>query len=119
MVYKIGNLSDLATIPITSSKTFELVYHYARVLTCEYGEDRNVDADDGGYVLYVPPGTSKEEIKACFDYTKHMVESVEQFGSLCAAMYILNNEYAVVIVMSMADVPQEIKKEMEEKENEK
>ena len=46
MVYKIGNLSDLANVPITSSKTFELVYHYARVLTCEYGEDRNVDRED-------------------------------------------------------------------------
>ena len=119
MVYKIGNISNLANIPITNGKTFELLCHYARVLTNEYGENRNIDTDDSGFLLYCPLGTKTEGIKDYFDYTKHTVESVEQFGSLCAAMYILNNEYVVVIVMSVADAPQEIKKDIEDKENEK
>lgn len=105
MVYKIGNITDLSTIPITDGKTFELLYHYARVLTSEYGQERNVTEDDGGFVLYAPPGTNTEDIKAYFDYTKHTVESVDRYGQLYSAMYILSNEFAVTIVGSIVDAP--------------
>ena len=107
MVYKIGNITDLATIPITHGKAFELLYHYARVLTSEYGENRNVDTSDGGYILYAPLGTNTEDIKDYFDYTEHTVESVDKYGELYAATYILTNEYAVTIVGWMEDIPTE------------
>ena len=112
MVYKIGNVSDLESIPITDSLTYDLLYHYARVLTYEYGEDRNVDTDDGGYILYAPPGTNTEDIKAYFDYTKHTVESVDRFSSLISAMYILHNEFVITIIMSSDDAPIELIKEI-------
>ena len=105
MIYKIGNITDLSTIPITDGKTFELLYHYARVLTSEYGQERNVNEDDGGFVLYAPPGTNTEDIKAYFDYTKHTVESVDRYGQLYSAMYILSNEFVVTILGSVADIP--------------
>ena len=105
MVYKIGNITDLATIPITDGKAFELLYHYARVLSQEYGRERNVNEDDGGYILYAPLGTNTEAIKAYFDYTEHTVESVDRYGELYAAMYILSNEFAVTIVGSLVDAP--------------
>ena len=105
MVYKIGNVTDLSTIPITDGKTFELLYHYARVLTSEYGQERNVTEDDGGFILYAPPGTKAEEIKDCFDYTKHIVESVDRYGQLYSAMYILSNEFVVTILGSIVDAP--------------
>ena len=105
MVYKIGNITDLSTIPITDGKTFELLYHYARVLTSEYGQERNVNEDDGGFILYAPPGTKAEEIKDYFDYTKHTVESVDRYGHLYSAMFILSNEFAVTIVGSLVDAP--------------
>ena len=112
MVYKISNVSDLEGIPITDSFTYDLLYHYAKVLTYEYGEERNVDTDDGGYVLYCPPNTKAEDIKAYFDYTKHTLESADRYGSLIAAMYILHNEFAVTIIMSSDDAPIEIIKEI-------
>ena len=107
MVYKIGNVTDLSTIPITDGKTFELLYHYARVLTSEYGQERNVTEDDGGFILYAPPGTKAEEIKDYFDYTKHTVESVDRYGHLYSAMFILSNEFIVTIVGSVVDIPSE------------
>ena len=112
MVYKIGNVSNLESIPITDSLTYDLLYHYARVLTYEYGEERNVDIDDGGYVLYALPHTKVEDIKAYFDYTKHTVESVDRFGSLISAMYILHNEFGITLIMSAEDAPIELIKEI-------
>lgn len=115
MVYKIGNITDLATIPITDGKVFELLYHYARVLTSEYGQERNVNEDDGGYILYATLGTNTEAIKAYFDYTKHIVESVDKYGELYAATYILTNEYAVTIVGWIKDIPTELAVHMEDR----
>ena len=115
MVYKIGNVADLGILSLIDDATLELLSHYARVLTDEYGENRNVDEDDGGYLLYAPSGTSVEEIKTCFDYTKHCAESVDRFGDFLAATYILNNEFAVTIILSMADAPTEILNELDER----
>ena len=113
MVYKIGNISDLESIVITDTNAYALLSQYARLLSYEYGEDRNIDTDDGGYVLYATPGTSCEDIKAYFDYTKHVAESADRFGSLVVAMYILHNEYVVLIVMSEDNAPEEIIKEID------
>ena len=113
MVYKIGNISDLESIAITDANAYALLSQYARLLSYEYGEDRNVDEDDGGYVLYATPGTNSEDIKAYFDYTKHVVESADRFGSLVVSMYVIHNEFVVLIIISEDDAPEEIIKEID------
>ena len=113
MIYKIGNLADLESLPFADDTTLEILYHHAKILSTEYGENRNVDNSDGGYVLYAVPGTSNAELKAFFDVSKHTPEYVNTYGSLCEAVYLLNNDFAVVIVMSTADAPTEILKEID------
>lgn len=115
MVYKIGGLADLARIPIIAEEAKEYLYHYASVLSVEYGEGRDVDKDLGGYILYALPGTTAEEIKACFDYTQNVLEYGEIFESICYAVYIISSDYGVVIVMSTKDTPKEILKEINNK----
>jgi hypothetical protein len=115
MVYKLGNYKDMEQLPPLDEKTEEILYTYTSALTYQYGEGRNVDEDDGGVVFYAPPGTDCEEIKACFDYTKHTPEYADRYGNICATMYVTtHNEYAVVIVMSIVDAPIEITKEFVE-----
>ena len=74
MVYKLGNYKDMESLPPLDEKTEEILYIYTSTLTYQYGEERNIDEDDGGIVFYAPPGTDCEEIKAYFDYTKHTSE---------------------------------------------
>ena len=102
MVYNLGNTSALASLPSTDPVTLQNLYELTSVLTNEYGDDRNIDTDDGGFVLYAPPGTPAKEVKASFDYT------------ICCAFYLLNNEFAVTIVMSITDAPIEITDAFEE-----
>lgn len=113
MVYKIGNLADLARLPSVDDATMALLYHHARMLSAEYSENRNVNESDGGFVLYVEPGTNINDLKAFFDISKHTVEYVNTYGSLCEAYYLLNNDFVVVIVMSIDDAPTEIRKEID------
>ena len=119
MIYKIGNVSDLEKLPIADGKAKEILYHFAKVLTTEYGEDRNVDTDDGGYILYALTGTTAEEVNAYFDYTHNVLEYGEVFESVCYAVYIISSDYGVVLVMSTKDIPKEILKEINNKGEEK
>ena len=118
MVYKLANISDLDNLPSVDQKTWDTLYEFTKVLTYEYGADRNIDEDDGGYVLYATPGTTSEEVKAWFDYTAHPVEYVNRelktSPPICSAIHILHNDYVVVIVMSIADAPPEISDYFEE-----
>lgn len=118
MIYKIGNTSDLSNIPIPNKDAEEPLRFYADILTETYGESRDLDKEDGGFILYVTPNTPCKEIKAQFDYTQHLVEFVDVWGEVCSAVYILSQDYGVVIVVSIKDAPAEILKEIEnEKEN--
>ena len=63
MIYKLGNDKDMDALPPLDGKTEEIIYVYTSTLTYQYGEERNVDEDDGGVVFYVPPGTDREELK--------------------------------------------------------
>ena len=97
MVYKIGKVSDLARIAI-EDEAKEYLYYYANLLSTEYGENRNVDIDVGGYILYAPSGTTAEEIKAYFDTTQNTAEYVDSNGVFCSAVYITGDDYGVVVV---------------------
>ena len=113
MIYKIGNISDLSSLPLTDVTTLKLLYHHARALSREYGEKRNVNKDNGGFILFATPGTSVEELKAFFDLSLRIPEYVNSYDSICEAIYLLNNDYAVVIIMSISDAPAEILNEIE------
>lgn len=112
MIYKIGTIDDMRKIVFDSEDARELTYHYARILTYEYGADRNIDTDDGGYILYGTSGTTAEAIKSFFDYTQYEAELVHQQGDTCSALFILSSDYGVVIITSLADTPPEILKEI-------
>lgn len=117
MVYKLANIKDLERLPFTRGRTMDILYELTSVLTHEYGADRDVDNDDGGYVLYVTPGTPHREICRWFNYPVHTIEYVnvarDTEPPLCCAFYFLNNDYAVVIVMPVAEAPEEITKEID------
>ena len=75
----------------------------------EYGIDRDIDNNDGGYVVFVTENTSNNEIIEVFDYTRHTVEYVEVGEAYSTAVYLLNNEYTVMLIMPTEQLPDELK----------
>ena len=57
MVYKIGTLSKLDKLPSMDAKVQERITETLEILDENYGRDRNIDTNNGGYVLYAEPGT--------------------------------------------------------------
>lgn len=113
MVYKLYNTNDLHTLPPINAQVTELLYYHTQVLTKEYGAERDVNSD-GGYVLYLTPDGTFEEIEAYFDYATNVAECVERFGDICVIMYLLNNEYCVTIIASLSSLPPELLKEIDD-----
>lgn len=74
MIYRIGSVDDTQKVAFDSDTAKQIVRFHADILTSEYGADRNIDTNDDGYILYATMGTTSEEIKPLFDYTKNLVE---------------------------------------------
>lgn len=115
MVYKLGNTRDMYLLPHLPNSVWQVIYEQVSALTEYYGADRDVDNDDGGYVLYMEPDSTVRELSEYFNYSQHQVEYVTLYKelTLISALYILNNEYTVTIMMSIKDAPAELVKEME------
>jgi hypothetical protein len=112
MIYKIGCLADLETLPLINDVALELLYHHSKILELEYGNGRGKDSDCG-YVLYAPPGTNAEELKAFFDVSEHTPEWVNRYDDLCEAIYLITNERIIVIIMSLDNAPSELLNEID------
>ncbi len=113
MIHKLGKLNDVDLLPPIAPGIRSLVLEKVKLLSAVYGEDRNIDNDDGGIVLYCPHGTSEVELRRQFDYTTALPEYVEVSNGICHALYLTNNEYSVSVIMHEEDLPDEIKKEID------
>ena len=109
MVYKLGSVVDMSGLPAISNDLYGILKRYVCALDHHYGTSRDIDHDDGGYILYVEPGTSLLDIQKIIDYTKYPVEYVTLHHHtnplFCSAHYILHNEYTVTVVMAVEDIP--------------
>ena len=90
------------------------------VLDREYGEDRDKYVDCGGYVVVVQKAEDIEIIKKhmLIDCNKVIPEYVEKIacseGSIYTKSLILcNNDYAIVLIMSIELTPNNLKEYME------
>ena len=109
MIYKIGNVKDVDKIPNLEENIRSILLEKANILTTEYGEDRNVDHDYGGYILYATKGTAFEEIKAVFDYKEYTPEFTETFEpDISATTYITSTEFGVVLIIHIDDATDSI-----------
>ena len=110
MVCKIRNVEDLSSVPIASEEAKETLYHFAKVFTYEYGGNINFE---GGYILFVTHGSNAEDIKQHFDYSQNDLEYGSISDEVCYAIYVISDDYSIVIVSSKEDMPYEILAEIE------
>jgi len=109
MVYKLGTVEDMNKLPIIESTLHEYIKYLLLVLDTEYGTDRDIDSNDGGYVVFVTGNTSDDEITEVFDFKNHSVEYVEIGETYSTAVYLLNNEYTVMLIMPTEELPEELR----------
>lgn len=114
MIHKLGNIFDVNSLTHINLKVKEALLDYTSVLTNFYGADRDIDNDDGGYVLYCDKGTLPYDIKHYFDFSNNILEfaNIIPDTEFCSAVYVINNDFTVVLVIHMNDIPDDIRKEL-------
>ena len=113
MIHKLGHVKDLDIIVIEDTALKSAIKNYLSVLDNAYGEDRDIDKDLGGYVLYGDNDTRFKDFKEFFDYTDIPPEWVNDIDSdpcYVGVLYILSSDYAVIVIISKEEYLKENKK---------
>lgn len=102
MVYKLGHEAEIGSLPFpVSGKLYDNLLEFLLVLDNEYGADRDVERDDGGYVLFCTPGTTDSEIHHYFTFDGLVPDcgtSIPHSPEYCASVYFLRDDYVVVLI---------------------
>ena len=110
MIYKLGNVEDVEKIDIKEESVRTSIKSYLEVLDNAYGKDRDIDSDDGGYVLYCEHGTKMEDIESYFNYhdiPPEWIQNIECEPKYLSVLYMLSSDYAIVVVMAEKDFKKE------------
>lgn len=102
MVFKLGHESEIDSLPFAvAGKLYDNLFEFLIVLDNEYGADRDVEHEDGGYVLFCTPGTTDSEIQRYCMFSGLVPEWVIEIPhqpEYCASLYFLRDEYVVVLI---------------------
>lgn len=104
MILKIGTLKDLER---NKEKMPEEVFRHLRysieLLEKNYGAERDIDHDDGGYVLLFNSLDALEKIRTMgmIDFTYHVPEWVDRIETVKedygAALYLTSNDFGIIL----------------------
>ena len=117
MIYKLGNVADMSKLPSMDDRLRNAIFKNLKILDDNYGEDRDIDNDDGGYVLFCEPGTTEEEIQSYYDHEQFLPEHVLPVISnppYIETLYLISNDYGIVLFTKYADTPDDILEEMDD-----
>lgn len=98
---KVSNISNLIGMELEAN-VISTIENQLKTLDESYGAERNIDTDLGGYVLVLE--TKEDVIKVKENILKDIIEEyvddIECKGGrqYCLSLFILNSDYAVVVV---------------------
>ena len=114
MLYKIGTMAELPALPCTIPEpAYTNLVTSLVVLDAEYGEARNY-MEEGGYCLIIETADDLPAFKNTIDYEAHPCEWATRQGDYVTALYILSNDYAVMVFAPLDIAPQAILVELED-----
>lgn len=117
LLYLVSQTQQIQTLRSTFPEcvTQELMRHTS-ILNREYGANRNC-LESGGYVLVAENTKDILSIKATIDYDTHPCEWAEAIGKkdeYVSALYLLNDDYAILVIVPTAAAPDAILRELED-----
>ena len=114
MVYKLRTLRDADALPHTfPPRVWEEILHSTAILESEYGEQPETSAI-GGYNMVAETREDLETVRAAINLDTHPPEWVCRLDSYVSALYVMNDDFAILLFLPVAIAPDTILNEMEE-----
>lgn len=112
MLYKIGTKNELNKINLSVSKSvFKRLQECIEILDDAYGENRDY-SKKGGYVVVAENCDDVSFVKNMLDYENRPCEWVDMVSDHIIAMYLISDDYAIVVAMPVSVAPNIILQEM-------
>lgn len=116
MLYRVGTKKELSTIGSKlPNRVFTEVFRGIVVLDAEYGADRD-SLQVGGFSLIAENSEDVSQIKNYVDYDRHPPEWATKISNTgyTSALFIMNNDFSIMVYLPEALAPDAIKKELED-----
>lgn len=116
MLYRIGHKKDVYSCGCKfHRRALQEVYTGLMILDEEYGYDRNWE-NLGGYSMLAETAEDVAAIKAYVDFDKHPPEWVTSisYTKIISALFIVNNDYSIMVYMPQSIAPQSLLSELED-----
>lgn len=115
MLYRISTAREIYSLAcIVPELVAEEILHYVSVLDAEYGAGR--DLSHGGYILLAEDCNDVTSIKRIIDYDALLCEWANKIGNnYLSALYLLGDDYSIVVIMPIDAAPQILLDELKEK----
>ena len=115
MLYRIGTVKEIDAIEEKFPREIvNKLYHCTSVLDEAYGADRDY-LQSGGYSLLAENEQDLVGIKPIIDFDTHPCEWADPVGKEhLSALYLLNDNFSIVIFMPINIAPPELLSELED-----
>lgn len=115
LLYKVGTYNDIKSLPsnIPDSVVSCIAFNVS-ILDKEYGMQRNIDQDDGGYCLFAETAYDVHLMYAAVDFDTHPCEWIDLLpdGKYCSSLFLLSNDFAIVCIIPVSLLPPPLKEEL-------
>jgi len=96
MYYKLGTIKDLEAVKDKiPTEVYDKIHEILSTLDNEYGANRNIDENDGGFVVYSDSQDGIDEALKITHLDKKMPELVDVIGGYINSFFLKNNEYGI------------------------
>ena len=115
MLYRIGTVKEIRNL--RNKLPLEVIgqlFVCTVILDDAYGEDRDY-LQSGGYSLIAENADDLSGIRAIIDFDTHPCEWADPLdGDYLSALYLLNDDYSIVVFMPIGIAPPALRKELED-----
>ena len=113
MLKKIGTMRELTeqAINLPEPAMTDMVTSLV-VLDCEYGEERNY-YEEGGYNVIAETLEDVLQFKEIVDFDTRPCEWAIKRGNYVSALYLLNDDFGIIVFIPITVAPKAILDEME------
>lgn len=114
MLYTIGTEKELSQIEDKlPSDVFKALFKSTVLLGYAYGPNRSY-RESGGYSLIAETADDVEAMRNAVDFTTHPCEWADRIGKYLSALFLLNDDFSVVLFIPLAVAPEILLQELEE-----
>ena len=115
MLYRIGTVKEIRPLyGKFPEDVIEQLHYCTRTLDAAYGPDRDY-LQSGGHSLIAETADDLSVIREIIDFDTHPCEWVDRLdGDFLSALYLLNDDFSVVVFMPIAIAPSALLSELED-----